>query len=56
MLPSEEQQRRDRWLAECEGKPFKTMVYVGKEVTVADVERWLRDALTGDGDAPASQC
>jgi hypothetical protein len=38
-------ERRDAWLKSCESAKFKDAVYVGKGVTKADVERWLREAL-----------
>ncbi len=38
-------QRRDDWLAAKASDPHTHLVFVGKNVTVADAERWLREAL-----------
>jgi hypothetical protein len=34
-----------KWLAAKELDEFKHLVWVGKNVSIADVERWLRKAL-----------
>lgn len=38
-------EKRDAWLAAKAKDPYTNLVFVGKDVTVADVERWLREAL-----------
>lgn len=45
MLPLDDQAKRNEWLVRIAVSPFKHMVYVGKDTSVKDVERWLRDAL-----------
>ena len=46
---ADERERRDRWLSEKERDLFKHLVYVGNGVTIADAERWLREALEQPG-------
>jgi hypothetical protein len=45
MLSEEDRKQRDAWLERMKVHPFKHMIYCGKEITIADVERWLRDSL-----------
>ena len=45
MLTPEDQTLRDSWLQQMAIHPFKHMIYCGKEITIADAERWLHDAL-----------
>lgn len=37
--------RRDAWLAAKARDRYKHLVWVGRDVSIADAERWLRQAL-----------